>query len=362
MDTHSLPVLIDSFGRRIDYLRVSVTDRCNFRCVYCMPEEGTEVSPRDELLTTDELIRVVSIAVREGIRKVRLTGGEPLVNKEILRIVRGIAECGVDDLSLTTNGYLLPELAQPLKAAGLHRVNISLDTLQEERFKSLARRGSLSPVLEGIAASQRAGLGPIKLNCVVMRGLNDDEAVDFARWTLTEDIHIRFIELMPIRWNLDDTAPADSRSAHPSLHLIQLKTATTGMLSDADMRRRFVAAHETMKLIEQALGPLEPAEIKTNGPARSYRLRGGRGTVGFISQISSDLCLNCNRIRLTADGSLRPCLMSDGEIDLRSALRAGAADSDLAELFRGVVATKPERHYLAEGQRVTGRGMSQLGG
>ncbi len=355
-------VLTDSFGRRIDYLRVSVTDRCNFRCVYCMPEEGADVCARQELLNPDELIAVVAAGVQQGIRKVRLTGGEPLVHKELVRIVKGISALNVEDLSLTTNGYLLPTLAAPLQDAGLHRVNVSLDTLIPDRFQSLARRGSLTQVLEGIKAAQAAGLSPLKLNCVVMRGLNEDEASEFARWTFSEDIHVRFIELMPIRWNFDDTAPQEALSVHPTKHLLQIPTASTGMLSDLEMRRRYVPAHETKTQIESEVGTLEPAEIKTNGPARSYRLKGAKGTVGFISQISEDLCLNCNRLRLTADGFLRPCLMSDGELDIKTALRSGQSLEQIGDLFKLVVETKPERHYLAEGQKVTGRGMSQIGG
>ena len=355
--------LIDPFNRTIDYLRVSITDRCNFRCVYCMPEEGSPIAPKDELLSAEEFIRLIRIAIGAGIRKVRLTGGEPLVRKDLVDIVSGIAMVdGVEDLSLTTNGFILDELAPALANAGLTRINISLDTLRPDRFKAVARRGDLDRVLAGIDAARKAGIGPIKINCVAMRGLNDDEAADFAAWTLREEIHFRFIELMPIRWNLDETVGFDPLSAHQGAGLLQLRQSNGSMLSDLQMRRMFISAAELKTLIETVHGPMEPADIQTNGPARTFRLPGAKGTVGFISQISSDLCVNCNRIRLTSDGFLRPCLMSDGELDLRGPLRSGASDEDLTGLFQHVVAHKPERHYLAEGQKVTGRGMSQIGG
>lgn len=355
--------LLDPFHRTIDYLRVSVTDRCNFRCVYCMPEEGSPIAPKDELLTAGELLQIVRIAVRAGIRKVRLTGGEPLVRKDLVEIVRGIGEVpGVEDLSLTTNGFLLKELAAPLASAGLSRINVSVDTLRPDRFKEIARRGNIDAVFEGIDAARSAGISPIKVNCVSMRGVNEDETADFAAWTLREEIHVRFIELMPIRWNLDDTSGFDHLSVHKSNGLIQLRQSVGSMLSDVQMRRMVVPSSELRLMIEAAHGKLIPAQVATNGPARTFRLEGALGTVGFISQISSDLCENCNRIRLTSDGYLRPCLMSDGELDLRTPLRNGASDEEIANLIHYVVDHKPERHYLAEGQKVTGRGMSQIGG
>lgn len=353
----------DPFGRTIDYLRVSVTDRCNFRCVYCMPEEGADVCAKDELLKASEITRLVRIAVDCGIRKVRLTGGEPLVRKDLVEIVAGIASVpGIEDLSITTNGYLLAGQARGLKDAGLHRVNVSLDTLRPDRFAAVARRGSIERVFDGIAAAREVGLTPIKINCVAMRGVNDDEAADFAEWTLREDVHVRFIELMPIRWNMDETYGFDTWKAHGDRGLLQLQQSSGGMLNDLQMRRMMISSDELQASIEARLGCLEAADVATNGPARSYRLASGMGTVGFISQISNDLCSRCNRLRLTADGFLRPCLMSDGEMDLRTPLRQGASDADLAGLWAHVVAHKPERHYLAEGQQVVGRGMSQIGG
>lgn len=355
--------MIDPFGRTIDYLRVSVTDRCNFRCVYCMPEEGADVCKKDELLTADEITRIVRVAVESGIRKVRLTGGEPLVRKDLARIVAGIASVpGVEDLSITTNGFLLADQAVALKEAGLHRANISLDTLRPDRFAPISRRGDLQRVLDGIRVAHEVGLSPVKINCVAMRGVNDDEAADFAEWTMREAVHVRFIELMPIRWNMDETYGFDAWKAHTDRGLLQLQTSGGGMLNDNQMRRMMISSEDTMAAIETRFDPLIPTEIPTNGPARSYRLPDALGTVGFISQISNDLCSRCNRLRLTADGFLRPCLMSDGELDLRSLVRLGADDTEIAAMFAHVVAHKPERHYLAEGQHVDGRGMSQIGG
>lgn len=353
----------DRFGRTIDYLRVSLTDRCNFRCVYCMPEQGFPCTPKEEQLSAEEIVRLCRVAANLGIRKIRLTGGEPLLRHDLVDIVRELASAkGIEDLSCTTNGFLLWEKARPLKDAGLTRINVSLDTLRHERFQSIARRGSLRSVLDGIQAALDAGLAPLKINCVAMRGINSDEAADFAEWTLRENVHIRFIELMPIRWSLDDSEGFDSFSAHGGQGLLRLRQARGDMLGDAEMRRLFVSSSELAQRIQEAYGQLEPAEVMTNGPARTFRLHGARGTVGFISQISNDFCERCNRLRLTHDGFLRPCLMSDGELDLKPALRSGAGDEKLIELFQHVVAHKPERHYLHEGQKVRSRGMSQIGG
>lgn len=355
----------DSFGRTIDYLRVSVTDRCNFRCVYCMPEDGYPVSPKEELLTFEEMSRLIHIAADLGMTKIRLTGGEPLIRKDLPMLVESIRKHpAISDLSCTTNAHLLAEKAAELKVAGLDRVNISLDTLREDKFVEIARRGSLQRVMDGIEEAKRVGLDPIKINCVLMKGVNDDEVVDFARWTLREEVHVRFIEVMPIRWNLDETDPMDAMSAlSGDRKLFRLRIQEdVGMLSDAQMRRMIVPFSVAKERIEHEIGPMTPCEIPTNGPSHTYRLANAKGTVGFISQISWDLCERCNRLRLTADGQLRPCLMSDGEVDLRTPLRNGASDDEIRSVFLNVVANKPERHYLAEGQKVMGRGMSQIGG
>lgn len=355
----------DSFGRTVDYLRVSVTDRCNFRCIYCMPETGYPVSPKEECLTLEEIARIIHIAADLGIQKVRLTGGEPLIRRDLPLLIQEIRKHpNIQDLSCTTNGYLLEQFATPLANAGLMRINISLDTLNEDSFSPIARRGNLQKVLSGIKAAQSAGLKPIKINCVLMKGVNDHEVVDFARWTLHEELHIRFIELMPIRWNLDETEPLEAMSEVPgNRKLFKLRIAEdTGMLNDLQLRKMVVPSDVAHKMIEKECGELQPFEIITNGPARTFRLKDALGTIGFISQVSNDMCSRCNRIRLTADGQLRPCLMSDGEVDIRTPMRLGAQDDELKKLIEYVVQHKPERHYLAEGQRVLGRGMSQIGG
>ncbi|MGC8782819.1 MAG: GTP 3',8-cyclase MoaA [Armatimonadota bacterium] len=363
----------DSFGRTIDYLRISVTDRCNFRCVYCMPEEGADVAPKEWMLRYEEIVTIVKVAAELGVRKVRLTGGEPLVRKDIVQLVRMIAQTpGITEVSMTTNVFLLARHAHELKEAGLARINISLDTLNPERFVRIARRGCLQQVLEGIEAARQVGLSPIKLNMVVMRGFNDDEVPDFARLTLSHPYHVRFIELMPINWN-DGSDSGEflqqqfrnrlfAHTGEPAFQLIRPQYASHSMLSAAEMRRLFVPVHEIRQRIEQEVSPLEPAEVITNGPARTFRLPGAQGTVGFISQVTHDFCANCNRLRLTADGFLRPCLMADGEVDLRTPLREGKGEEEIRRLFLYTVAHKPERHHLAEGIAPVGRGMSQLGG
>ena len=314
----------DSFGREIDYLRVSVTDRCNFRCIYCMPEDGYPVAPKSELLTFEEIARVVHLCADMGTTKVRITGGEPLIRKDLPELISQIrSHPKICDISATTNAHLLAQSAQKLKAAGLNRINISLDTLNELKFATIARRGNIRAVMNGIEAAQEAGLDPIKINCVLMKGVNDDELVDFARWTLQAPIHVRFIELMPIRWNLDETDSFTSLSElSGGRGLFQLRISQDeGMLSDSQMRRMFVPLEQAKRTIENEFGKLIPFDLPTNGPAHTYKIEKAEGSIGFISQISADLCARCNRIRLTADGQLRPCLMSDGELDLRAPMR-----------------------------------------
>lgn len=380
--------LIDSYNRTIDYLRVSVTDRCNFRCVYCMPEEGAPVAPKESILTYEEIERLVKIAVSLGMTKVRLTGGEPLVRKDIELLMQKIGAIpGLRDLSITTNGMLLERYAESFAKSGLNRVNVSLDTLQQDRFIRIARRGNLDEVLKGIDAASRFGLTPIKINCVVMRGYNEDEVVDFAKLTLEKEWDIRFIELMPINWSSGDDSPitslmssffpvdikpaakniiqlfadTDSLSFRKNFHLSSANEQT-GQLDASQMRNAFVPTSESRANIEHRFGILEPAEIITNGPARSYRIPGAKGTISFISQLTNDICVNCNRLRLTADGQLRPCLMADGEVDLRSSLRSRASDGEIASLFELTVRHKPFEHRLEDGNAPVGRNMSQLGG
>lgn len=377
--------MIDSFGRVIDYLRVSVTDRCNFRCVYCMPEEGAPIAPREEILTYEEIVRLLRIGVELGVRKVRLTGGEPLVRRDIVTLVQKVAAIpGIEDLSLTTNGFLLPRYARELADAGLHRVNISLDTLRPERFQAIARRGNLEDVLAGIEAARDARLTPIKINMVVMRGVNDDEVVSFARLTLESCLDVRFIELMPINWSTGDEGMSDfftlsaSSGAKPSGH-VRLYANTSlasfqqlfrqpapgeqrGMLNAAQMRRMFLSGAEIRRRIEEACGSLAPASVITNGPASSFRIPGAVGTISFISQVTNDICERCNRMRITADGFLRPCLMADGEVDMRTPLRSGATDEEIRRLYLLTVHHKPREHRLEDGLAPTGRNMSQIGG
>jgi len=327
----------DSFSRPINYLRVSVTDRCNLRCVYCMPAEGIDPIRHEDVLRYEEIARVVRAAAALGIMKVRLTGGEPLVRRGLPDLVKLIAAVpGIDVVSMTTNGILLPRYAHELAAAGLHRVNVSLDSLRPERFRAITRRGELADVWAGVEAAERAGLTPVKLNVVVIRGLNDDEAVDFARLTTEQPLNVRFIEVMPLGAN-----------EH---------WAEDGYVSMSEVRVR----------IEAQFGPLESVgrddRVVGNGPARYHRVPGAPGTLGFITPVSEHFCFRCNRLRLTADGQLRPCLLSDDEIDLRAALRGGASDEELQHVVAQAIAAKPARHHLAEGDVPHARQMAQIGG
>ena len=324
----------DDFGRAINYLRVSVTDRCNLRCVYCMPAEGIKKRPHGDILRYEELALVVRAAADLGISKVRLTGGEPLTRLGLASFVGMVASTpGIDDLALTTNGTLLARHATALKEAGLQRVNVSLDTLQPDRFQMLTRRGHLGDTLAGLDAARRAGLDPVKINMVVVRGLNDDEIGDFARKTQSDGWHVRFIELMPIGGSAE--------------------WAGDGVVGLTEVRAR----------VEAALGPLKPVRGPTgNGPARYYRQPTAQGTVGFISARSEHFCSTCNRLRLTADGRLRPCLMSSHEIDLRSRLRAGADQDEIRLLIADAIQHKPERHHLDEALAPRDRTMAEIGG
>ena len=324
--------LCDSFQRPINYLRISVTDRCNLRCVYCLPEEGIQHIPHDEILRYEEICRIVAVAAELGISKVRLTGGEPLVRAGLLQLVRmlkGTKE--ITDLSLTTNGILLTRFAGELKEAGLQRVNVSLDTLRPERFRQITRCGDLENTLQGIEAARVAGLNPVKVNMVVMAGTNDDELVDFAMKTVNEGWHVRFIELMPFSGN---------------------SAAQTGFLSVTEMKERLLP-----------LGQLEPVHGSVgNGPAKYFRLPGASGTIGFITPVTEHFCFQCNRLRLTADGKLRPCLMSSEEIDLKAPLRAGISPEELKALINRAAIAKPRSHNLAGGDIPTGRSFCQVGG
>ena len=323
--------LSDSFQRPINYLRISVTDRCNLRCVYCMPESGIQMLPHRDILSYEEIGTVVKAAAGLGVTKVRISGGEPLIRSDLPRLVSLISKIdGIDDLALTTNGILLEQHAARLKEAGLKRVNVSLDSLRPERFNQITRRGSLDAVLRGIETARKVGLNPVKINMVVLKGTNDDEVVDFALKTIRDGWNVRYIEIMPI---------GDNGSAS-----------------------RFVSTAETKAKLA-ALGELQSCQTKVgNGPARYFKLPGASGTIGFISALSEHFCFCCNRLRLTANGRLRPCLMSDDEIDLREKLRSGASIEDISALIRQAIAAKPERHHLLEGGPAPKKPMAQVGG
>jgi len=325
--------LFDSFQRQINYLRISVTDRCNLRCIYCSVGSVPHL-PRSEILSYEEIGRVVRVAASMGINKVRLTGGEPLLRPNLSKLVWMLSQIeDIDDISLTSNGTLLSKYAVELKEAGLKRVNVSLDTLKEDRFKRITGRDKLGEVLSGITAARGAGLQPVKINMVVLRGINDDEIIDLARMSTSQGWHVRFIEFMPF-----GTPKAEALDT--------------------------VSAQEIQERI-QSLGKLEPYTGKTgDGPARYYRLPGARGTIGFITPVTEHFCHSCNRLRLTSDGQLRPCLLDDDEVNLKEPLRNGASVDELKQLIQQAVAIKRERHHLTGGLApgTVRRPMCQIGG
>jgi cyclic pyranopterin phosphate synthase len=310
------PQLVDAFGRIHTDLRVSVIDKCNLRCTYCMPAEGVAWLPKPELLTADEIVRIVAIACDAGVTEVRLTGGEPLLRPDLVDIVGGInALPRPPAMSLTTNGMRLARVADALADAGLRRVNVSLDTLDDERFFDLSRRTGLEQVLEGIDAALAAGLSPVKINTVLMRGVNDDEAPQLLKWALDTGVEIRFIEQMPL----------DAQHAWRRDQMV-----TTGDVIDA------LRAHFT----------LTPVDEQTHDPARRHYVDGGPATVGFISSVSEPFCGGCDRVRLTADGQFRNCLFAQVETDLRGPMREGASDADVLALMQGSVAAKAAGHGI----------------
>ena len=333
----------DGYGRSIDYLRISLTDRCNFRCIYCMPENGVAQMSHEEILSLEEMERVVRVATRIGIKHVRLTGGEPLVRKGVVDFVRAIAAFPeIDDISLTTNGVLLPRMARDLKDAGVTRVNISLDTLDADQFRMVTRVGNLEDTIAGIESALEVGFAPVKINAVAVRSL-DQDFLGFARLSVDRPLHVRFIEYMPVGessgvdgcgWGPQDVIPNEE-----ILERINERAAAEGL-------PELVAAGS-----DKPLG---------YGPASYYEFPGAQGTVGFISAMSNHFCSRCNRLRLTADGKVRPCLFSDLEYDLRGLLRTpGATDDDLLAVFEQALAHKPDEHHNRVG---TERNMSQIGG
>jgi len=324
--------LSDSFQRPVNYLRVSVTDRCDLRCIYCLPPQGIPLMPRGDILSYEEIYAVVKVAAELGITKVRLSGGEPLIRAELAKLVAMLAQIeAIDDISLTTNGVWLKQRAAELKQAGLRRVNVSLDSLRRDRFEHITRSDNLGQVLEGIEAAKDVGLRPVKINMVVMGGINDDELLDFARQSIEPGWHVRFIELMPF-----------AREQPTAAKFVPLR----------EMKERL-----------GALGTLEPClPAVGNGPAKYFRLPGARGTIGFITPVSEHFCFSCNRLRLTADGGLRPCLLADDAIDLRRALRGRRSLEEVRRLIQEAVASKPERHRLGEGLGPKPGAMAQIGG
>ena len=327
--------LVDQFGRTIEYLRISVTDRCNFRCVYCMPEEGLAWLPKAELLTYEEIGALVGELAPLGLRRVRITGGEPTIRPDLERLVTMIRAVGaIEDISLSTNGVKLPALAQPLRDAGLDRVNISVDSLRPERIRAIARRSFPFTPVAAAAAAEAAGLAPVKLNVVVMRGINDDEIGDLARLTLDRPWHVRFIELMPVG---------------------EMRALTWDHV---------VPSGEVLERVADALAPHDGlvaggAPARGNGPAAYYHAPGAAGSVGVITPMTHTYCGSCNRVRLTADGRLRTCLFGDHEVMLREALRAGRP---LAPLVHEALAGKPKAHDLLQMQVGGLRALSQVGG
>ncbi|NPD31648.1 GTP 3',8-cyclase MoaA [Eggerthellaceae bacterium zg-1084] len=332
----------DGHGRKIDYLRISLTDRCNLRCIYCMPEEGVASMGHDRILRIEEIERIVRVATRIGIRSVRLTGGEPTVRKGLYDLIRSLSAMpDIKNVSLTTNGILLPQMAAQLKQAGLSRVNISLDTLDRAQYAQITRRDRLPDVLAGIDAALEAGLNPVKINAVTVRSLNQDY-LEFAKLSIDRPLHVRFIEYMPVGassganglgWGPEDVYPSEQ------------------LIADINDQAR-----------EQGLQALVPRDSGTGpvgwGPARYFAFPDAQGTVGVISPMSRHFCGDCNRLRLTADGKLRPCLFSDRELDVRAALREGG-DQAVYDTFLQALGEKPEEHRDQVG---TERGMSQIGG
>jgi len=324
--------LVDGFGRQVRDLRISITDRCNFRCGYCMPEEGMVWQPRDELLAYEEIERVARVCVeRWGFEAVRITGGEPTVRAHLPLLVSKLAALGVD-LAMTTNGASLGLLAADLHAAGMRRINISLDSLRRERFLAITRRDSLDRVLDGIDAAVAAGFDPVKINVVLMRGVNDDEVVDLARFGRERGVVVRFIEFMPL------DAQGEWTSA------------------------RVVPSAEVVRAISD-VWPLEPADVRGSAPAERWRYVDGGGEIGVISSVTQSFCGSCDRVRLTADGQFRNCLFAVDEIDLRAILRGGGSDDDLATAMAGNVAAKWAGHSINQVTFVRpARSMSQIGG
>jgi cyclic pyranopterin phosphate synthase len=324
----------DQFNRTINYLRLSITNNCNLRCIYCIPEEDKRQGSRTDILDFDDLFLIAKLAVELGVKKIRITGGEPLTRTGVVDFIAQLRKIDkLEDLSLTTNGVLLQKFAQSLALAGLNRVNVSLDSLNPDKYKEITRGGSLSQVLQGIEKAENAGLVPIKINNVPIRGFNDSEIETFAKLTLTKPYHIRFIELMPI-------------GARNFWHY-----------------KKFIPVNELIDRLSK-ISPLKPVFSSEDGPAQNYKFDNGLGTIGFISAVTHDFCGKCNRLRITYDGKIRPCLFSDKEIDLRPSLSSMDRENEVSKIIKSAILSKPLRHksFIHEEPDKLQRPMKEIGG
>lgn len=330
--------MLDQFNREINYLRVSITDRCNLHCLYCRPKEGISLIGHDDILRYEEIIRVVSVAVKMGLVKVRITGGEPLVRRGFVDFIGELKEIsGLNDISLTTNGILLEEYAEKIFDAGVHRINVSLDSLNKDKYSYITNGGSLDAVLRGIARAEEVGFSPIKINVVAIKGFNDDEVLDFAGLAVNKPFQIRFIELMPVGQ------------------------------ANLDYNGDYISAEKLIEKVGERfeLEPIKNKKNKSDGPARIFKIKGGLGEIGFINPVSGHFCATCNRMRLTADGKLRVCLLNEAEIDLKKALREKCSDEQLEKFIRDAVLLKPKEHYIIcteDSLKKCYRNMSEIGG
>ncbi|MDK2905922.1 MAG: 3,8-cyclase [Eubacteriaceae bacterium] len=317
----------DHYGRRINYMRISVTDLCNLRCVYCMPEEGVQKHLHQKNMSFEEIIALIKAGTQLGIDKIRLTGGEPLVRNGIVELVQAIGQIeGIKDLTMTTNGILLPKYAKDLKNAGLNRVNISLDTFDEKKYHQITRWGKLGDVMAGIEAAMAVGMSPIKINTVLINGFNDDEIKKFVNFTIENPVDVRFIELMPL-----------GESSNYA-------------------QNKYISNAEVLKAVPELLAVLEPEKT---GPAEYYQLSGAKGRVGLINPISKHFCSECNRIRVTTDGKIKPCLHSDFEIDILKLREEGLT---YLQILEKAIGAKPERHLLEDNEKQMVRNMNEIGG
>ncbi len=330
--------MLDKYSREINYLRVSITDRCNLHCVYCRPKEGISVQGHEDILRYEEIIRVVSLAVRMGLVKVRVTGGEPLVRRGCVEFLDALKKInGLKDISLTTNGILLEEFAREIYDTGITRINISLDSLDQDKYFRITNGGNLDAVLRGIIRAEEIGFSPIKINTVLIKGFNDNEALDFARLAVEKPFQVRFIELMP----MGKTKLDYGEDYMPASQLIEK-----------------IGKH-------YALEPLKGKKNKSDGPAKIFKIKGGKGEIGFINPVSDHFCATCNRLRLTSDGKLRACLLNEAEIDLKKALRENCSDAELEKLIWDAVLLKPQKHDMVctdNSLKKCSRIMSEIGG